>query len=336
MDLPAVGLPMGADLCRSWRAAALACCGWAVALGGLPLAPAALAQSPAAQPSAAQGPESVLQRIARTGQLRLVGPADHPPLLSGTGQAQAQGYGWVVAQRIAAVVSAAVGRPVELRYEPVRETALLSQRLGEGQAELACTLPFTWAHEEVLDFTLPIGVSGLRLMAPSGRFDGSVAALAGRRIGVVSGSLAATQLQGMQPKARAQGFADLPAALAALSQQRVEGVIGDSALLAGLAQQQGLKGLALTPEVPYVRYAVACAVPENNSAFRGLVNRAIAGLLQGYVDGNPADVAAINRWLGPGSVLNLPAEQIRGVFDALLIGVEPLRPVPATPATQPR
>jgi polar amino acid transport system substrate-binding protein len=133
----------------------------------------------------------------------------------------------------------------------------------------------------------------------------------------------------MQPAARVVTFADTPAALNALRAGQVEGVIGDSALLAALIRQQGLSGLALTPDAPYERYAVACAVPENDSAYRDLVNRAIAQLLQGYVDGEPQTVAAVDRWLGPGSALNIPQERIRGVFDGLLMGVEALRPLPA-------
>ncbi|MEB3235595.1 MAG: extracellular substrate binding-like orphan protein GrrP [Cyanobacteriota bacterium] len=276
--------------------------------------------------------EGVLERVARSGELRLVGPANHPPMLSLDAQGLPQGYGALVARRIADLLAQAVGRPVRLVYETVNDSASISQRLGEGKAELACGVPFTWAHDEVVDFTIPIGISGLRLMAPSGRFDGSPAALAGRRIGVVAGSLGETQLRGMQPAAQVQTYANLSAALTALGRAQVEGVIADSLLLMGLAQQQGLKGEVLTPAVPYQRYALVCAVAENTSAFRSLANRAIAQLQQGYVNGNPVDVAAVNRWLGPGSALNLTPDQIRGVFDGLLLGVEPLRPVPTTPA----
>jgi len=293
-----------------------------------------------ALPAAAQSPAprvgGVLEQIGRSGQLRLIGPADSPPLLSADAKGQPQGYGALVAQRIAALVGQALGKPVRLVYEAVTDSEQLSQRLGEGKAELACSLPFTWARDEVVDFTMPIGVSGLRLLAPTGRFDGSPAGLAGRRVGVVRDSLSDTQLRGMQPKAQVQPYGDLAAAVKALAAGQVEGVIGDSALLSGLVREQGLKGVTLTPEQPYLRYAVACAVPENNSLFRSLANRAIAQLQQGYVNGDPADVAAVNRWLGPGSALNLPSEQIRGVFDVLLLGVEPLRPVPPSFALQPR
>ncbi|MFN5193360.1 MAG: extracellular substrate binding-like orphan protein GrrP [Cyanobacteriota bacterium] len=267
-------------------------------------------------------------RVARSGELRLIGPADRPPMIAVDAQGRPQGYGVEVAERIAALLSEAVGRPVRLRYETVADAAPLAQRLGEGGADLACGLPFTWARDLTVDFSVPIGISGLRLLAPTGRFDGSPAGLAGRRIGVVRDSLAESDLRGTQPAAKLVTFSTLAAAVEGLAGGRLDGVVGDSVVLAGLARERGLKGLALTPEQPYERYAVACALPQNDSAFRDLVNRAIVGLQQAYVQGEPKTVATVNRWLGPGSALDLPPEVIRTVFDALLLGVEALRPVP--------
>ncbi|MFN7229461.1 MAG: extracellular substrate binding-like orphan protein GrrP [Synechococcaceae cyanobacterium] len=270
----------------------------------------------------------VVERVARSGELRLIGPADRPPMIAVDAQGRPQGYGVEVAERIAALLSEAVGRPVRLRYETVADAAPLAQRLGEGGADLACGLPFTWARDLTVDFSVPIGISGLRLLAPTGRFDGSPAGLAGRRIGVVRDSLAESDLRGTQPAAKLVTFSTLAAAVEGLAGGRLDGVVGDSVVLAGLARERGLKGLALTPEQPYERYAVACALPQNDSAFRDLVNRAIVGLQQAYVQGEPKTVATVNRWLGPGSALDLPPEVIRTVFDALLLGVEALRPVP--------
>ena len=296
---------------------------WTALLASLSLG---LALVPASVPAAQA--EGVLDRVARTGTLQLEGTADQPPLLSLDGQGRPQGYAVLVADRVAALLSQALGRPVQLGFQNVSDPAQLAARLGSGQSDLACGVMFTWARENTLDFTLPIGVSGLRLLAPAGRFTGAPEALAGRRIGVLAGSLAETELRGMQPAAKPVTFPDLPAALTALTGGQVEGVIGDASLLAGLVRQRGLRGLALLPDMPYERYAVACAVPENDSAYRDLVNRAIAQLLQGYVDGEPQTVAAVDRWLGPGSALNLPQDRIRGVFDGLLMGVEALRPLP--------
>jgi len=271
----------------------------------------------------------VLDRVARSGALYLVGPADQPPLLSLDAQGRPQGLAVLVASRVADLVSQSLGRPVQLRFEPLADPASLGQHLGQGKAELACGVPFTWARDMTIDYSLPFGISGLRLLAPAGRFSGEPAQLAGRRIGVVRDSLAETDLRGMQPAAVPVPFPDLQAAVTALAAGRVEGVIGDSTLLAGLVRQRNLRGLALMPEAFYERYPVACAVPHNDSAYRDLVNRAIAQLMQGYVDGDPQTVAAVDRTIGSGSAMNLSPERIRMVFDALLMSVEALRPVPA-------
>jgi polar amino acid transport system substrate-binding protein len=79
--------------------------------------------------------------------------------------------------------------------------------------------------------------------------------------------------------------------------------------------------------LPYEAYAVSCVLAENDSAFRNVVNLAIARLLQGYLDGQPDTVTAVNRWLGPASALGLPESAIRASFEAVLLGVETIRPV---------
>ena len=302
------------------------------------LLPATLSLLAALAPMAQARAEGVVDRVARSGELVLVGIPEVPPLLSLDAKGQPQGYGVAVARQISAELSTAVGRPVTLRFVPVKDGAAMGQSIASGKADLACGVPFTWEWDQQLDFSLPIGLSGLRLLAPAGSLDGSPASLSGRRIGVVADSLAATELQGVQPQAIAVPFPSLAAAVAALRAGSVQGVIGDTLLLAGLARAQAGPAFALTPQEPYERFAVACLLPENDSAFRNLVNLAIARLLQGYLDGTPASVAAIDPWIGPGSSINLPADLIRTYFETVLLGVEALRPLPpaAAPAGAPK
>ncbi|MCX5947154.1 MAG: extracellular substrate binding-like orphan protein GrrP [Cyanobacteria bacterium] len=302
------------------------------------LLPATLSLLAALAPMAQARAEGVVDRVARSGELVLVGIPEVPPLLSLDAKGQPQGYGVAVARQISAELSTAVGRPVTLRFVPVKDGAALGQSIASGKADLACGVPFTWEWDQQLDFSLPIGLSGLRLLAPAGSLDGSPASLSGRRIGVVADSLAATELQGVQPQAIAVPFPSLAAAVAALRAGSVQGVIGDTLLLASLVRAQAGPAFALTPQEPYERFAVACLLPENDSAFRNLVNLAIARLLQGYLDGTPASVAAIDAWIGPGSSINLPADLIRTYFETVLLGVEALRPLPpaAAPAGAPK
>lgn len=271
----------------------------------------------------------VLERIARSGELVLSGYGDLPPLLSAQPGRQPEGYGALVAERIAAGLGQAVGRPVTVRFQPVPAGSSPIQALSSGKADVACAFPFSWEQDMRIDHSLPIGLSGLRLLAPLGRFDGNPAGLAGRSIGVVRGSLAEGELLGMQPRAKAVSFDSLPAALTALQSGKVEGVIGDSIVLTGLVQSRGLKGLILTPELPYEVYGVTCLVPQNDSAFRHQVNLAIARMLQEYLDGEPKTVAAVNRILGPESAIGIPEGRLQAIFAGVLIGVETIRIVPA-------
>lgn len=286
----------------------------------------------ATQPARADG---LVGRVARSGELVMGAPSDLPPLIFRDATGAWTGYAVDVGRSIAAELSTATGRPVQLRVQPVTDPRALLTGVADGSLKLVCGVPFTWEADGLVDYSLPIAVSGLRLLAPAGRLDGSPASLRGRRIGVVKNSLAATELGGIQPAARAVEFTTLQEAVGALKAGRIEGVIGDSTLLVGMARSQGATGLALTPEEPYETYAIACMLPENDSAFRNLVNLAIARRLQAYVDGDPAMLAAVHRWVGPGGIREVPPDQMRSVFEMILTTVEQLRPLPPAAGAAP-
>lgn len=299
--------------------------------------PAALLLVTAFAPMGAARAEGVVQRVVRTGQLVLVGPSDAPPLVSTNANGEAQGYAVEIARLVQAELQQIIGKPVKLRFEPVATTADQVGRVAGGKADLACGVPFRWDQDaSSVDFTLPIGLSGLRLLAPSGRFDGSPEGLSGRRIGVVAGSLGQSQLQGMNAKAVAVPFPNSAAAVSALAAGKVEGVIGDSLLLRSLARSQNATNLVLTPDQSYQHYAVSCVVGENDSAFRDVVNLAIARLMQAYLDGAAEALALVHRWVGPDSAVAVPPDTIRAYFETVMLGVEPIRPLPPGQAAAPR
>ncbi|MCT0229733.1 extracellular substrate binding-like orphan protein GrrP [Synechococcus sp. CS-1324] len=297
-----------------------------------------LALLAAVLPAAEARAGSVLQRVASTGELVVGSEPLLPPLSFRDSSGQPAGYGVEVVRRVQAELAAALGRPITVRFEAVSEPAELVRRVGKGELALACGVPFSWARDAQVDYTLPIGLSGIRVLAPAGKIDGSPASLLGRSIGAVPGSLGEAVLKGIQPQARLVPFANLAEAVVALKAGRLDGVMGDTNLLTGQANSLGATGLVVMPEQPYERYAVGCIVPENDSAFRDLTNLAIARLLQGYVDGDPAAVASVDRWVGPKGVLGVPSERIRTYFESVLLNHEAIRPqgpaaASATPAS---
>ena len=286
----------------------------------------ALALSPLAASA-----ETVLEKAMRTGELVMVGTTDSPPLLTLDAKGEPVGYAIEVGRRIDKELSAQLGGKVRIRFEPVPNTAAMVQAVASGGAALACGVPFSWEREMVVDYSLPIGLSGLRLLAGSAAIDGSPASLVGRRVATVSGSLGATAIGTLQPAAKPVSFESLDAAVTALKQGKVDGVLGDSNVLAGLRKVRNLSSTRLVPDEPFATYGVGCIVPQNNSDLINVVNLAIAKQQAAYLEGQPDAVASIDPWVGPNGVLGIPVERIRGFFQSSLLSREALllMPVPA-------
>ncbi len=279
--------------------------------------------------------DAVLEQAAKSGDVLMVGPADSPPLIRIGPKGEPEGYAIDLARRIDRQLKAELGGPVRIRFAPVDNTSITVDAVASGRAGLACGVPFSWDREKLVDFSLPIGLSGLRLLTRSGGPDGSPASLAGQPIAVVEGSLGAGFLGSLEPSARPVRFPSLPQAVTALEQKRVAGVLGDANVLAGLRHERRLSATALVPEQPYVSYGVGCIVPENNSRLLNVVNLAIAGLFQGYLEGRPDAMAAVAPWFGPTGVLTVPDERVRSFFESVLLSREGLVLVAPAPASRP-
>jgi len=283
----------------------------------------------------AHAADAVLEQAAKSGEVLMVGPADSPPLIRMGPKGEPEGYAIDLARRIDRQLKAELGESVRIRFAPVDNTGVTVEAVASGKAGLACGVPFSWEREKLVDFSLPIGLSGLRLLTRSGGLDGSPASLAGQPIAVVEGSLGAGFLGSLQPTAKAVSFPTLPQAVTALEQKKVAGVLGDANVLAGLRHERKLSGVALVPEQPYVSYGVGCIVPENNSRLLNVVNLAIASLFQGYLEGRPDAVASVAPWFGPTGVLAVPTDRMRAFFESVLITREGLLLVAPAPAPRP-
>ncbi|MCP9933777.1 extracellular substrate binding-like orphan protein GrrP [Cyanobium sp. Candia 9D4] len=283
----------------------------------------------------ARAADAVLQQASTSGEVLMVGPADSPPLIRMGPKGEPEGYAVDLARRIDRQLKAELGESVRIRFAPVDSIGVTVEAVASGRAGLACGVPFSWDREKLVDFSLPIGLSGLRLLTGSGGLDGSPASLASQPIAVVEGSLGAGFLGSLEPTARAVRFPTLPQAVTALEQKKVAGVLGDANVLAGLRHERRLSGLALVPEQPYVSYGVGCIVPENNSRLLNVVNLAIASLFQGYLEGRPDAVASVAPWFGPTGVLELPADRVRAFFESVLLTREGLQLGASAPAPRP-
>ena len=299
-----------------------------------PLAALLAAASLTLAPVAARA-ESVIEQAARTGELTMAGPVNVPPYASLDSNNVLQGYAIDLAKLIANEVSTYLGRPVKINFQRQDDPVAVFQGVSQGSIDFTCGMAFTWQREMLVDYTLPIGLSGIRLLTNTG-IDGSPAALNGLRIAVVNNSLGQTLLPQLNAKATPVVFPNLKAATDAFFAGKVKGVLGDSVLLANLVPPAKTAGVALVPSQGYVRYGVSCIVPEGNSTFRNLVNLAIARLQQAYLNGDAQATATVNRWFGPGSAMALPPELIKAFFESVLISHEQIQnPAPQAAPSKP-
>lgn len=260
--------------------------------------------------------ESVVQRVERSGQLKVLVMNDDLPYAT----AQGNGYGGLAMEFVAEIqqeLSKALKKPVQVVPQPIQSVDQGLASIISGSADLACGVSFSWSSSMVVDYTLPFALTGVRLLTPAGN-DGTPAALAGQRVGVVKDSLAAASLSAAVPQARLVPFANTQAALTALSQGQIQLLAGDSLWLMA-NRSVAPSGSHLAPAVPYSRSAVACITPENNSGILNLSNLAIARLMQAYINGDAGAMSRINRWIGPGSALNLDPKAIQGYFTNVLL-----------------
>jgi len=266
-------------------------------------------------PQAAQA-ESVVQRVGRTGQLKVLVMNDDLPYTT----AQGNGYSGLAMEFVAEVqkeLSQALNKPVQVTPVPAQSVEQGLDSIVAGSADIACGVSYSWGPAMVVDYTLPFALTGVRVLTPPGN-DGTPAALAGQRIGVVKNSLAAATLTAAAPKATLVPFENPQAALNALNSGQIKFLGGDSLWLMA-NRSAAAPGTTLAPQVPYNRSAVACIIPENNSGILNLSNLAIARLMQAYINNDPSALSRINRWIGPGSSLNLSQNAIQAYFTNVLL-----------------
>ena len=268
-------------------------------------------------PLAAQA-ESVVQRVTRTGQLKALVMNDDLPYTT----AQGNGYTGLAMEFVAEVqtaLSQALNKPVQVKTVPIQSVDQGLNSIATGTADIACGVTYTWGASMMVDYTLPFGLSGIRLLTPPGN-DGTPTSLVGQRIGVVKNSLAEATLAVAVPKANLVPLENPQAALNALGSGQVTFLAGDSLWLMANRTRAG-SSTNLAPAVPYNRSAVACIVPENNSGILNISNLAIARLMQAYINDDPQALSRINRWIGPGSTLNLNQAVIKAYFTNVLLSV---------------
>jgi len=210
---------------------------------------------------------------------------------------------------------------MQARRRKVQYTSANSVKEGlnaviTGKADIACGVAFTWARSTQVNYTLPFGIGGTRLLTASDTtVDGTPSSLSGKTVGVVKDSASAKVLKSVVPGVTLKPF-DTPAlALAAYDS-------GDVPILGGgtlwLAANSSPASTALLPLRPYGRSGIGCIVSQNNGKLLSNANLAIGQMMQAYMDGDAGTRHMVERWIGPESSVGLSREVIQALYGLIL------------------
>ena len=268
----------------------------------------ACSNTPEVTPSADSGSdESTTASVDDSGVLKAV-VIESKPLASKEGEAY-EGFAVDVVNHVKDEAGLS-----SVDFVPVSSVKEGFQAITSGKADIACGVSFTWDRAKEVNFSLPFAIGGTRLLAGSG-VDGTPESLDGKTIGVVADSASAKVLNDVVPDADFTSFATPSEALEALEKGDVE-ILGGPTLW--LASNKVNPSTSLIPARPYGRSGIGCVVKQDNGTLLSSANLAIGQMMQAYVDGDTGSREMVNRWVGPGSAIDLSESSINALYRIML------------------
>ncbi len=258
-----------------------------------------------AVPSHAQ---DILEKIEQTGQVTMGFREGSVPFGYMNEKGEWVGFGLDLGYEIAAALNEKFGKTIELVKKPINPKTRIPLVIN-GTVDIGIgSTTITLAREEVVDFSLPYFLTGTRLLVPKDSTIEDFSDLAGKRVGMGSGSTA--NIKGID-KAMASGiikpacekvlFEEHNKGFLALQQGKIHAYFTDASILAGMqakAKNPGdwkIVGQYLTYE-PY-----GIILPENQGEWRDFVN---AVLIRTIKSGRFEQI--YDKWFGPKGEVPLP------------------------------
>lgn len=246
----------------------------------------ALAQSP------------TLERISKNKEFRIGYRTDASPLSYRNSSGDPSGYSVDLCRRIAAAVKNHLGQDdIETTFVKV-DTDNRFDAIEKGDIDIECgSTTLTMSRQDQVDFTLMTFVTGGSVLALSESGIGTLADLAGKKVGVSPGTTTMEKLRAYLAEnlvdAEIVTVADRAAGMDALNNQDIDAFASDQIVLIGqVIEALYPKRYSLVSETfSYEPYALM--VPRNDSEFRMVANKA---LTQVYRSGQHIQI--YNRWIG--------------------------------------
>lgn len=245
--------------------------------------------------------EDILERIEQTGKITMGFREGSVPFGFMNEKGEWIGFGLDLGNEIVQALSQKMGKDIELVKQPINPKTRIPLVVN-GTVDIGIgSTTITLAREEVVDFSLPYFLTGTRLLVPKDSPITDFPDLAGKRVGMGSGSTA--NIKGID-KAMASGlikpacekvlFEEHNKGFLALQQGKIHAYFTDASILAGM------KAKAKKPEdwkivgryLTYEPYGII--LPEKQGEWRDFVNAALIRIIK---SGKFEDI--YQKWFGP-------------------------------------
>ncbi len=252
--------------------------------------------------------ESALDRIEKTGKVNMGHREGAVPFGFMNEKGEWIGFDMDLGAELHKALEAKLGKKIEYVKTPMNPKNRIPL-VANGTIDVGIgSTTITLEREEAVDFSLPYFLTGTKLLVPKGSPIREYKDLAGRKVGVGSGSTA--NIKGLQkaieskmidPPCEMVLFEDHTKGFLGLQQGKVDAYFTDESMLAGMRAKSPkpedweIVGAFLTYE-PY-----GFILPKDDSKWRDLVNATLIGL---FKSGEFEKI--YNKWFGPGATLELP------------------------------
>lgn len=211
------------------------------------------------------------------------------------------GFDVDIVKEITKDLSAYCKKPVRL----VLKTVTGSNRIPfvqNGTVDLAAaTATITYARLDVVDFSNPYFVDGVRILVPAGSDVKTLRDLNGKAVGTVQGTTGENIVKTQGKGAKVTSFQQYTDAFTALQQGRIQAIVTDSTILLGLKvgssdpKKWSIVGPFLSQE-PY-----GLIMRQDQATWRNFVNESLSRMA---TDGTYRKITT--KWFGSASKYDLP------------------------------
>lgn len=266
---------------------------------------------------------TALDRIKETGVIRAGYRDDTPPFAFIDSSGKPVGYSIDILELVRAEAEKQLKKPIKLEFVKVNPENRF-QKIQDGAIDIECgSTTVTWAREEIVDFAVSYFASGTQMIVRPGSGFANSETLTGAKIGVIPNTTNERAMKTYASSATLIPVQSEEEGWTMVQKGELDGFAGDGILLQALKKQSGDgQNYEIVPEFPYLIESYACTLPENESQWRGIVNKAIVRFMQGVTTDTPSAINIYERWFGDNGNTPYPIETMADYFQGIINGYE--------------